>query len=62
MSLSVGIDAKTLGGFKPIGGFETFICRGCGYTEWYADNAAAIEPDEKLGIRLLDTEPKAGLR
>jgi predicted nucleic-acid-binding Zn-ribbon protein len=49
-------------GTQAIGAFETFICRACGYTEWYAGDPAAIPVDEASGIRLLDNSPKATLR
>jgi predicted nucleic-acid-binding Zn-ribbon protein len=60
--LSVGISHGAFTGFRPVGAFETFICQGCGYAEWYAHGAAAIAIDEKLGIRLIDNEPAGGLR
>jgi len=37
------------------GTFETLICAGCGYTEWYA--IGALAEDEKAGVRLIDAEP-----
>jgi predicted nucleic-acid-binding Zn-ribbon protein len=43
------------------GWFETFICKGCGYTEWYARELDEIEPDAAKGIHLLDARgPDAG--
>ena len=66
MKLPVTVDADGFltraASLPTIGGFETFICHSCGYTEWYADAAETIEPDEKLGIQLIDNTPKATLR
>jgi predicted nucleic-acid-binding Zn-ribbon protein len=28
---------------KPLGGFETWICLGCGYTEFYAHGLTGVE-------------------
>jgi len=60
--LPLAVRFSPFSGAKCLGGFETFICRACGYTEWYADGTDTIEPDEKLGIRLIDNRPKATLR
>jgi predicted nucleic-acid-binding Zn-ribbon protein len=47
---------------RAAGTFETFICAGCGYTEWYARGLDQLKEDPKNGIYFIDTEPKAGLR
>jgi predicted nucleic-acid-binding Zn-ribbon protein len=62
VTLAVTVDEKWYGGFTPIGQFEQFICARCGYTEWYALGIDALTADEQRGIRILDNEPKAGLR
>ena len=37
------------------------LCKGCGYTEWYARELEEIEPDAARGIHLLDARgPDAG--
>lgn len=47
---------------KATGWFETFICAGCGYTEWYANGLDGLTEDPKHGVHFIDTEPEAGLR
>lgn len=47
---------------ESVGKFETFICAGCGYTEWYAHDAAALKADPKNGVHFIDDEPEGGLR
>jgi predicted nucleic-acid-binding Zn-ribbon protein len=59
--LPVQVDAKW-SGFATTGGFEAFICKGCGYTELYAYGIDDLLPDDNLGIQLIDNQPRGGLR
>lgn len=45
---------------RSLGFFEAFICKGCGFTELYADGIAELQPDEKRGVHLIDNRPKIG--
>ena len=49
-------------GFKALGGYETFTCAACGYTEWYAHGVESLEENAKEGVHFIDTEPEGGLR
>ncbi len=49
-------------GLQCVGGFEAFVCDGCGFTEWYAHGLAELKPDDKAGIQRIDNRPKEGLR
>jgi len=48
-------------GPEPRGAFETLICKGCGYTEWYAKEIGFLKHDPVNGVHLIvnDVE-KAG--
>jgi hypothetical protein len=35
------------------GYFETYICKSCGFTEWYAHAIEELKEDPQNGIRLL---------
>jgi predicted nucleic-acid-binding Zn-ribbon protein len=56
------VQKRWVGGMTSRGTFETFICAGCGYTEWYAHGLEKLEADEKRGVHFIDTEPDGGLR
>lgn len=59
------VAAKVHFGFgraEAVGALEAFICKACGYTEWYANGLEQLEPDADAGIQLIDNRPKAGLR
>lgn len=49
-----------------VGTYETWICAGCGYTEWYAkDPEHLLEKLSKMrnsGVRVVSSEPKAPYR
>ena len=45
-----------------MGKFETVICAGCGFTEWYAMQLDQLREEPTRGIYFVDNEPKAGLR
>lgn len=39
------------------GSFETYICKSCGFTEWYAQGLDDLKVDPKHGVRLLRGKP-----
>jgi predicted nucleic-acid-binding Zn-ribbon protein len=45
-------------GYVSQGGFEVFICKACGFAEWYAHGLEELTPDEKNGVQLIDNRPK----
>ncbi len=47
------------GGTVGRGALELFACDKCGYAELYAQTANLVEGE---GVRLIDDEPKGGLR
>jgi predicted nucleic-acid-binding Zn-ribbon protein len=50
----------SFGRLNPVGHFDLFLCDGCGYSELWADGFRGLTPDPARGIRLLDTDAKAG--
>jgi hypothetical protein len=42
---------------RGIGSFETFICRACGFTEWYAHGFEHLRADADEGIQVIDARP-----
>jgi hypothetical protein len=38
---------------RPVGVFNVFTCRRCGYTQWFADQPAQIPIGETFGTRLV---------
>lgn len=58
--LSARFPFKGIGG--GIGGFELFICKGCGLTELYAHGIEELKADPARGVHLIDETPPAGLR
>jgi hypothetical protein len=45
-----------------VGSFETFICKGCGFTEWYAHGFERLKSDPDEGIQIIDARaPSAGM-
>jgi hypothetical protein len=42
---------------RGMGSFEVFICKGCGYTEWYARGYEHLEASASEGVRLIDARP-----
>jgi hypothetical protein len=44
------------------GYFETYICKRCGFTEWYAHGIDDLHHDPENGVRLLTgtDDPKSG--
>jgi predicted nucleic-acid-binding Zn-ribbon protein len=53
---------STWRGLESSGGFEAFICNGCGYTEWYAHGLDELKHDPQEGVQLIDNRPTPGLR
>ena len=45
--------------YNGIGTFETYICKQCGFTEWYARGLDGLRPDPDDGIQLLRGDPEA---
>lgn len=41
------------GGVKHIGVFDTFVCRRCGFTQWFARDPDQIPVGEGYGTRLI---------
>ncbi len=39
--------------YKGEGFFQTYICKACGYTEWYALGIDELQPDSEQGVHLL---------
>jgi hypothetical protein len=39
---------------EPVGIFETYVCRTCGFTEWYAHDPEAIPIGPEYGTELID--------
>ena len=59
--LPVVVDDDWMG--HPIGHFEAFICKKCGFTEWYArDVEELVRSNEHLGIEILDGRKGPGHR
>jgi hypothetical protein len=46
----------------PLGMFEAYICRACGYTELYARDAAAIPIGREYGTEHFETEDRPPYR
>jgi predicted nucleic-acid-binding Zn-ribbon protein len=40
--------------YNGTGTFETYICKQCGFTEWYAQGLDELSPDPQQGVRLLE--------
>jgi predicted nucleic-acid-binding Zn-ribbon protein len=36
------------------GSFEVFVCKSCGFTEWYAHGVSDIRADPDRGIHVID--------
>ncbi len=37
-----------------LGHFEAFICKGCGFTEWYARDIEQVRSNKHYGVEVLD--------
>lgn len=54
--LNVVLQQKFFKLYSGVGAFETYICKQCGFTEWYAHGLEELRPDEPNGVFLLDGE------
>ena len=52
--LNVVLQQKFFKLYNGVGTFETYICKTCGFTEWYAHGLEDLKADEAHGVRLLD--------
>ena len=41
--------------YNGVGTFETYICKRCGFTEWYARGLDDLKADPEAGVRLIDS-------
>jgi predicted nucleic-acid-binding Zn-ribbon protein len=62
LPMPIAMHKSAWSGLKAEGAFETFICHGCGHTEWYALAPETLVANETAGVHLIDNEPKATLR
>jgi hypothetical protein len=46
----------------PIGVFEAYICRACGFTEWYARDAGSIPIGREFGTEVFEAEDRPPFR
>lgn len=51
--MGVTLEARLLGDADARGKFETLICKGCGYTEWYARELGHLKNDPVNGVHLI---------
>jgi predicted nucleic-acid-binding Zn-ribbon protein len=52
--LNVVLHEKFFKLYNGVGYFETYICKRCGFTEWYAHGLDELEVDSSKGVALLD--------
>jgi predicted nucleic-acid-binding Zn-ribbon protein len=52
--INVVLQQKFFKLYNGVGTFETYICKRCGFTEWYARGMDDLKADPAHGIRLLD--------
>jgi predicted nucleic-acid-binding Zn-ribbon protein len=52
--LNVVLQQKFFKLYNGVGTFETYICKRCGFTEWYAHGLDELKADPEHGVRLLD--------
>jgi predicted nucleic-acid-binding Zn-ribbon protein len=52
--LNVVLHEKFFKLYNGVGYFETYICKRCGFTEWYAHGLDELEVDPSKGVALLD--------
>jgi hypothetical protein len=51
-----GRDEERADPHRPVGVFEVYVCRTCGFVEWYARDAAQIPIGEEHGTELFDVD------
>lgn len=56
--LNVVLQQKFFKLYNGVGKFETFICKRCGFTEWYAHGLEELKEDPQNGIFSLDGNAK----
>jgi predicted nucleic-acid-binding Zn-ribbon protein len=56
--LNIVLQEKFFKLYNGTGHFETYICKACGFTEWYAVGLEGLEPDPANGIHLLKGTPE----
>ena len=50
------IPSSTRDADRPLGVLRMYVCRSCGYTQWFAHKPARIPIDEAHGTRLIKPE------
>jgi hypothetical protein len=58
--LNVVLHEKFFKLYNGVGYFETYICKRCGFTEWYAHGLDQLEVDASKGVSLLDGNESDG--
>jgi len=56
--LNVVLQQKFFKLYNGVGKFETFICKRCGFTEWYAHGLEELKEDPQNGVFSLDGSAK----
>jgi predicted nucleic-acid-binding Zn-ribbon protein len=56
--LNVVLQQKFFKLYNGVGKFETFICKRCGFTEWYAHGLDELKEDPQNGVFSLDGSAK----
>ena len=51
--LNVVLHEKFFKLYNGVGYFETYICKACGFTEWYAHGLEELQADPEKGVFLL---------
>jgi len=62
--MGVTLEKRFFGDAAAQGKFETLICNGCGYTEWYARDIGHLKNDPVNGIHFIvnDIDEKGPFR
>jgi hypothetical protein len=62
--MGVTLERRLFGDATAQGKFETLICNGCGYTEWYARDIGHLKNDPVNGIHFIvnDIDEKGPFR
>jgi DNA-directed RNA polymerase subunit RPC12/RpoP len=58
--LNVVLHEKFFKLYNGVGYFETYICKRCGFTEWYAHGLDELEVDPSKGVSLFDGNESDG--
>ncbi|MGZ3407004.1 MAG: hypothetical protein ACXVAN_11210 [Polyangia bacterium] len=54
--IGIMLEARMFGDADARGKFETLICNGCGYTEWYAKEIGFLKNDPVNGIHFIKND------